>query len=176
MGEKKHIGAILDLSNETDAEINNILNNLPSYSSKSKFIRKAILYYHKNGDNLNHEEASPAMTGNSETNMVLKNLMQLVSTMQDEMDQLQNTINDMKNNGENTADTEDNAPAVEKKPEKKQVKKEKKAPVKEEKVEEPVKEEIVEEDNDSADNIEIDTDTKKTGRISYEDLMGEFFK
>lgn len=159
MGKLHHIGLQLNLENATDVEISNILNNLPSYTNKSKFIRKAIIFYHRYGDNVPSVEEPGVKEGSGfgELTEVLKNLSRTVSDMQGE-------INSLK------ADIPKDAPMETPKEERKKAKPEKKVePVKKEEPPAPAKEEVSEND------IAIDKDTKNT-HISYDDFMGDFFK
>lgn len=53
---KTHIGFFLNLDHPSDKEINHILETLPSYVSKTSYIKRAIAFYYRNcNDNIGYQ-------------------------------------------------------------------------------------------------------------------------
>jgi hypothetical protein len=48
MADKTHIGFFLNLNKPSDREIDHILQTIPTYVSKTSYIKRAIAFYYKN--------------------------------------------------------------------------------------------------------------------------------
>lgn len=164
---KVHIGMILNLEKDTDVAINNILNNLPSYESKSKYLRQAILFYEKH-------KGKEVVKSTSETSIQpvlatqqsseIKELLNTIGTLAKSLEDVKKEITDIKNNEEVPTKAVEERKQTEKK--EKQSKSTKPIPKPEPEVE-------TEEPTSSEDEIVVNNDTKASS-VSYADFMGDF--
>ena len=168
--EKVHIGMILNLEKDTDATINNILNNLPTYESKSKYLRKAILFYAKHqGKEVDIPTSkaldTPAKSISSQS-LEMQELLETIGSLAKSLEDVKNEVSDLRKNKETENLRTDKGKEVSKKKEKG------KPPQnigKDVIPEPPLKEAPIIPD----DEIVVNNDTKAS-TVSYADFMGDF--
>ena len=184
---KVHIGMILNLDRETDATINNILSNLPSYESKSKYLRQAVLFYEKyrnNGAEINAPATPiPAVNQSQQTSLDSNELLTTIRLLAKSLEDMKKDITDLKegkeddtlsgsNNDNKTASTSHKKNKQSQPKPQKDNRDNKVANTPKETVEESIKTEEPKA-NKPDDVIEISNSTK-AGSVSYAEFMGDF--
>lgn len=151
---KVHVGMMLNTKDKTDNYLYSILSNLPSYETKSKYLRKALLFYQEHKNDPDTTENTGDLSANKEVIELKKNISNLSKTIAELLERVEAL---------------ENAEIKEVKTDTKKVSKKGKPGSKQEE-----KEDIEQEEDKDIINLDSSTDKIQT-HVDYNDFMSGFF-